>query len=203
MKDLSLIALQESTKGVVPFKADEIADAVRQSNAGNTAVRDRLLLSNIGLVVKLATPYLQSGALLGLEASDLVMAGLYGLPGGKRRTGMIRAIEKFDPSRGWKLITYARYWILDAIQQTLFKASDWRTRQLPEQESSGESSAELKAELRIGLGKLNAQQRFVIAMIHLEGAKHSEVAEAMSTTIGKIKELEIDGLAALRGHLEP
>ena len=84
---------------------------------GDNEARSRLILANIGLVVSLARRY---RGRRGLEFADLMQEGLIGL---------IKAVDRFDPERGYKLSTYATWW----IRKTLFQATadQARTVRLP------------------------------------------------------------------------
>lgn len=69
---------------------------------------DRFFMSNIGMVVKLANRYNHSHIAGSLTLEDLVQEGLFGLH---------RAIELFDPARGYKFSTYAFNWIRQCISR--------------------------------------------------------------------------------------
>jgi RNA polymerase primary sigma factor len=70
------------------------------------AIRNVFAESNFKLVFSIATRYMGRG----LEVSDLVQEGVLGL---------LRGIEKWDPDRGWKLSTYATWWIRQSITRAL------------------------------------------------------------------------------------
>jgi RNA polymerase primary sigma factor len=70
------------------------------------AIRNIFAESNFKLVFSIATRYMGRG----LEVSDLVQEGVLGL---------LRGIEKWDPERGWKLSTYATWWIRQSITRAL------------------------------------------------------------------------------------
>lgn len=68
--------------------------------------QDLLVLSNLRFVVKIASGFQGRG----LPMEDLISEG---------NVGLLRAAERFDPSRGIKFITYAAYWIRKALRQSL------------------------------------------------------------------------------------
>jgi RNA polymerase primary sigma factor len=91
----------------------EIAQAIER---GSVEAKDRMINSNLRLVVSVAKKYQGQGLPLG----DLVQEGMLGL---------IRASEKFDWRRGFKFSTYATLWIRQAVQRGLQNSS--RTIRLP------------------------------------------------------------------------
>jgi RNA polymerase primary sigma factor len=66
----------------------------------------RMVTANLRLVVSVCRPHHQRVKQLGLDPIDLVQAGNFGL---------IRAVERFDPTRGYRLSTYAYWWIRQGV----------------------------------------------------------------------------------------
>lgn len=83
---------------------------------GDTQAKNKMIESNLRLVVKLAGNYVYRG----LPFSDLIEEG---------NLGLIRAVEKFEPERGFRFSTYATWWIKQAIERALMNQT--RTIRLP------------------------------------------------------------------------
>jgi len=86
--------------------ADEEKELARKVQAGDAPARLRMIESNLRLVVKIARRYLNRG----LPLLDLIEEG---------NLGLIRAVEKFDPERGFRFSTYATWWIRQAVERGL------------------------------------------------------------------------------------
>jgi RNA polymerase primary sigma factor len=96
--------------------ADEEVDLSKRIEQGNLEAKERMINSNLRLVVSIAKKY--QGQELSLL--DLIQEGIFGL---------IRASEKFDWRKGYKFSTYATFWIRQAIQRGL--ANKARTIRIP------------------------------------------------------------------------
>ena len=137
--------------------ADEEVELARRIKEGDSDALDTLVRSNLRFVVSVAKQYHNKG----VELLDLISEG---------NLGLIKAAEKFDETRGFKFISYAVWWIRQAIQQAIPEQS--RVVRLP-QNRLGEISKVRKA-------MMDFEQEF------LRQPSNDELAEMLGMSVEKV-----------------
>jgi RNA polymerase nonessential primary-like sigma factor len=116
-EQLDATRLYLSEIGFSPLlSAEEEVYYARRARKGEEAARRRMIESNLRLVVKIARRYMNRG----LPLLDLIEEG---------NLGLIHAVKKFDPERGFRFSTYATWWIRQTIERAIMNQT--RTIRLP------------------------------------------------------------------------
>jgi len=174
------VFLNQASRYPLLTAAEEI-ELAKRIERGDMAAKDRLINSNLRLVVSVARKYQGHGLPLG----DLVQEGILGL---------IRASEKFDWRKGFKFSTYATIWIRQSIQRGL--ANSARTIRLPVHIDQRERKlAKAERELTAKLGR-DATDEEIAEATEMELAEIVQLRQARQTPTSLDTPIGDDGEAA-------
>ncbi len=147
--------------GKIPLlNAEEELALAKRVVAGDKDAKDLMAEANMRLVVSIAKRYVGRG----LDLLDLIQEG---------NTGLLRAVEKFDPDKGFKFSTYATWWIRQAITRAI--ADQARTIRIP-------------VHMVETINKLLRTQRRLTQELNREPT-NEEIAKAMEIDVDKVEHI--------------
>ena len=189
--------------------AEEEVDLARKVQRGEEEARRKLILGNLKLVITIAKSYTNNN----VPFLDLIEEG---------NLGLIKAVSKYDPERGFRFSTYASWWIRQAIVRAISTHS--RTIRIPIhvfqlmtkyaaiEEEAGSYTVEEKAEkLKISMKRFRTLEKLVMNIKALDLANSIEtfnqLSRSMDTEIGSspekiiLQQIENEELAELLERL--
>lgn len=140
---------------------EEEREVTKKVKEGDVEAREKLIRSNLRLVVSIAKEYVNRG----LSFLDLIEEG---------NIGLIRAVEGFDPSTGYKFSTYATWWIKQAIRRALTDKA--KTIRIP-------------SYMVEKISKLKSASTDLLDRLERPPSRY-EIAEKMDITAGKVQSIE-------------
>ena len=155
MRDISRIEM------ISPDEETELAMRIKE---GDTQALNSLVNANLRFVVSVAKQYQNRG----LDLTDLISEG---------NIGLIKAAQKFDPTRGFKFISYAVWWIRQQILSGI--SQDSHTIRLPMNQ--------------IGLQIKASKKKQLFVQDHEREPTDEELAAIMETDISRISEINLSG----------
>jgi RNA polymerase primary sigma factor len=164
LKEIGALKLLDSEEEIVLAKQVEKGsrdDATEEEKAEAQAAKKELADRNLRLVVSIAKKYLGRG----LQFLDLIQEG---------NLGLLKAVDKFDYTKGYKFSTYATWWIRQAITRAI--ADQARTIRVP-------------VHMVETINKLNRISRQLLQEKGRE-ATNEELAKAMGVSVSKIREVK-------------
>jgi RNA polymerase sigma-32 factor len=143
---------------------EEFRLAVRLKKYNDMEAAEKLVVSNLRFVVKIAHEYRNYG----IKLADLVQEG---------NIGLMHAVKKFDPYRGYRLISYAVWWIRAYIQNYIIKS--WSLVKI------GTTQAQRKLFFKL------SQARKKLESISEKRAEFAEIAETLGVRSEEIAEMDV------------
>ena len=143
---------------------EEFTIAVRLKKFNDMAAAEKLVVSNLRFVVKVAHEYRNYG----IKLADLIQEG---------NIGLMHAVKKFDPYKGYRLISYAVWWIRAYMQNYIIKT--WSLVKI------GTTQVQRKLFFKLGQAKKKLEA------LSQKSPEFGEIAESLGVKSGEIQEMDL------------
>ncbi len=143
---------------------EEFAIAVRLKKFNDMVAAEKLVVSNLRFVVKVAHEYRNYG----IKLADLIQEG---------NIGLMHAVKKFDPYKGYRLISYAVWWIRAYMQNYIIKT--WSLVKI------GTTQVQRKLFFKLGQAKKKLEA------LSQKNPEFGEIAESLGVKTGEIQEMDL------------
>ncbi len=143
---------------------EEFKVAVQLKKYNDMAAAEKLVVSNLRFVVKIAHEYRNYG----LKLSDLIQEG---------NIGLMHAVKKFDPYKGYRLISYAVWWIRAYMQNYIIKS--WSLVKI------GTTQAQRKLFFKL------SQEKKRLENLSQKSPEFAEIAESLGVKVVEIEEMDL------------
>lgn len=143
---------------------EEFSLAVRLKKFNDMAAAEKLVVSNLRFVVKVAHEYRNYG----IKLADLIQEG---------NIGLMHAVKKFDPYKGYRLISYAVWWIRAYMQNYIIKT--WSLVKI------GTTQVQRKLFFKLGQAKKRLET------LSQKNPEFAEIAESLGVKSGEIQEMDL------------
>jgi len=158
------IYISEINRFPILSAEEEFKVAVRLKKFDDISAAEKLIVSNLRFVVKIAHEYRNYG----LKLADLIQEG---------NIGLMHAVKKFDPYKGYRLISYAVWWIRAYIQNYIIKS--WSLVKI------GTTQAQRKLFFKLNQAKKRLEG------LSQKNPEFAEIAESLGVRVSEIEEMDL------------
>ncbi|MBQ5470857.1 MAG: RNA polymerase sigma factor RpoD/SigA [Treponema sp.] len=188
-KEENLIATYLKEINKIPLlTAEQETKLALKAKAGDKAARNAVVNANLRFVITVAKKYLKSG----LEFEDLISEG---------NIGLLTAVDKFDPTKGYKFISYAVWW----IRQSILKAICEKSRAIRLPSNKANEIVQIDQARRAVAGNKTEEQEIVeiAEMLNMDSSHVREMVNLSKEMVSLDAETKAgDGISTVGEFLE-